>query len=182
VVSFPAASAGNLLVMVACSTAAINSFGSFERKTQTLSAIELSVYSKTADASENSVSITLSAANYPLDVVVYEFDAGSAYVAGIGADNLAFNAANPNLTGLTGTNLTVGAIGFGAAPTAVTTAWTAPAVEDLDTFVANAGTDGYLFSVAYVEDNTAGSFQPIGIISTELAPSKQAVTFAVNVA
>lgn len=187
-VSFTPATSGNLLVCVAegAVTSTTPTGWTLPANGSAVNNTGLYVWYKTATASESSFSTTHNGSNYPAAFVVYEFLAGSAFVKSATANNLATGAANPALTGLTGTNLTFGAIGVDdtASNAYVSTAWsgTGSPVEDVDLAVADSGTDGYGLSVAYVESNTATSFQPTGAATqTGTAVTKEALTFAVNV-
>jgi hypothetical protein len=187
-VSFTPAASGNLLVAIVegAVTSTTPTGWTLPANGSAVNNTGLYVWYKTATASEASFTTTHNGANYPVAFVIYEFAAGSTFVKSATANNLATTAANPALTGLTGTNLTFGAIGVDdTANNAYTsTAWSGVGspVEDVDLAVADSGTDGYGVSVAYVESNTATSFQPTGAATqTGTAVAKEALTFAVNV-
>lgn len=127
-------------------------------------------------------------ANYPIGVMLYEFPAGTTLVAAVAATGVALGGANPNLTGLTGTNLVMAAVAGGHNEITTTppgTVWTGVGtpVEDLDTFTPKVGTDGFVLSIAYVEGHTATSWQPTGTVSAGSGgmANKEAITWAINV-
>jgi hypothetical protein len=188
-VSFTPATAGNLLVAIAegAVTSTTPTGWTLPTNGSAVNNTGLYVWYKTATASESSFTTTHNGSNYPTGFVVYEFAAGSTFVASVAGTGIASSGANPNLTGLTGTNLTFGVIGIADSPGNgyTSTAWTATGspVEDVDVDVADSGTTGYGLSVAYVESNTATSFQPTGnATQTGAASTKEALTFAVKVA
>jgi hypothetical protein len=188
-VSFTPAAAGNLLVAIVegAVTSTTPTGWTLPANGSAVNNTGLYVWYKTAAAGEASFSTTHNGANYPVGFVVYEFPAGSTFAASASGTGLASSAANPNLTGLTGTNLTYGAIGIAdsSANGYTSTTWTATGspVEDVDVDVVDSGTDGYGLSVAYVEANTASSFQPTGnATQTGAQVAKEALTFAVKVA
>lgn len=178
-VDFAAATEGNLLVMIACAAVTITASG----WTKILQAnTDLAVFTKTASASESSVSVGLSSTGYPLYGVVYEFGAGSTYVSGVQATGLLNTAPNPELSGLTGTNLTFAAVSveWSGFPTA-TVDWSGEVgiTEDVDISLNDNGTQS--LSVAYVKDNANATFQPTGTINSDEERNKKAISFAVNV-
>lgn len=183
-VAFTAATAGNLLVAVVegAVTSTTPSGWTLPANGAAVSNTGLYVWWKVATAGEAAFTTTHNGSNYPIAVVVYEFHAGSTFVKAAQGSGIAKASANPALTGLTGTNLGMAAIAIvGATSSATwTTVWTG-ATEDVDVAVATSGTDGYLFSAAYVEDSTATSFQPTGAATTTTTDTKEALTFAVKV-
>lgn len=180
-ISFTPATTGNLLVLLLEGAVTHTVPAGWVRRNQALNNTELSVYTKTATAGESSFSTTHNGSDYEIVALVYEFAAGSTWAGGISATGLGSSAANPNLTGLTGTNLLFGAVANGnSETTGRTTEWASPSVENVDVSVIRNVTDGFEFSVAYEEDSTATSFQPTGTIV--LGPPKEALTFAVKVA
>lgn len=182
-ITFTAATAGSLLVLVMEGAVTHTVPTGWTRRAQALNNTELSVYTKTATAGESSFSTTHNGSNYPIVAVVYEFAAGSTWVNAVSATGLPPGAANPTLSGLTGTNLLVGAkaAGLSGSLTYTGTAWSGLAgiVEDVDAVEPAGATDGYGFSVAYVEDSAATSFTPTGTTTTT-AVSLEALTFAVK--
>ena len=188
-VNFAPATAGNMLICVTegAVTSTTPTGWTLPSGGSAVNNTGLYVWRKTATAGESSLTTTHNGSNYPAGFVVYEFPAGSTFVKSIAGTGLTSAAAGPNLTGLTGTNLTFGAIGIGdgSGNVYVSTAWsgTGAPIKDTDTGTAESGTDGYGLSIGYVEGNTAASFQPTGSITqTGAANTKEALTFAVNVA
>lgn len=146
---------------------------------------------KTA-AGADTLTVYHNATDYPIAVAFYEFPTGSTFAASIAAINVALTAANPNLTGLTGTNLVMAAIAGGYGSTATTpppsTAWsgTGTPTTDLDSFVTRGGTsntDGWVLSIADVQGYTGTSWQPTGNLTAGVsgAPNKETLTWAVTV-
>lgn len=185
-VSFAAATSGNLLLLVMEGAVTHTTPSGWTRKIQALNQTELSVYTKTASASESSFTTTHNAADYPIVAIIYEFVAGSTWVGGVGATGLnTQTGVNPTLSGLTGSNVLFGAVGItsNAGQGANSTTWsgTPTPIEAVDLQVVNnTVTDGYGFSLCYVEDTTATSFSPLG--NMLYGATKEAVTFAINVA
>jgi hypothetical protein len=119
--------------------------------------------------------------NYPVVFDFYEFAAGTAFIGSAGQGNISSGAAGPGLSGLTATaNLrcaVVGQANFGAAP--LTYTWSV-GTEAVDTSVVNSGTDGYGFSMAYLEDQVSGTFSSAAT-STSGSPTTERIDFALNV-
>jgi hypothetical protein len=185
-VAFTSATAGNLLVAVVegAVTSTTPAGWTLPTNGSAVSNSGLYVWYKTATAAEASFSTTHNGSNYPITAVVYEFPAGSTWVGAASSTGGAAGAANPNLTGLTGTNLLFGANGLDNTGTSTISAvWsgTGSPIEDVDTSVPLSGTDGCWLGVAYVESSTATSFQPTATV-TNAPTSKEALTFAVKVA
>jgi hypothetical protein len=188
-VTFTAATAGSLLVALAEGpvTSTTPTGWTLPANGAAISNTGLYVWWKVASAGESSFSTTHNGTGYPCAFVVYEFPAGSTFVGSAQATGInPASGANPDLTGLTGTNLTFGAIGIGVgnSNTYVSAAWsgTGSPVEDIDVTTGYTSSDAYGFSLAYVENNTASSFQPTGAVTQTGAPSnKEGLTFAVNV-
>lgn len=185
-ISFTAATAGNLLVLVMEGAVTHTVPTGWTRQAQALNNTELSVYTKTATAGESSFSTTHNGSDYPVGAVVYEFAAGSTWSGAVSNINGALGGVNPTLSGLTGTNLVFGAVAVTVADTFLpSTVWSGVTglVEDSDVSVAHTTTDGYGLSLAYVEDYTGTSFAPTGTVTKGgVATTKEMLTFAVKVA
>lgn len=184
-ITFTPATSGSLLVLLLEGAVTHTVPTGWTRQAQALQNTELSVYTKTATAGESSFSTTHNGSNYPIVALVYEFAAGSTFsgaVSGIGVGNA---TANPTLSGLTGTNLAFAAVAHGLNGSVVytSTAWSGYAglVEDVDIGATSGPTDGYGFSVAYVEDYTGATFGPTGQMTPSGLTSREALTFAVKV-
>lgn len=134
-------------------------------------------------AGGDSLTTTHNGSNYPLAFDFYEFPAGSSFVNAASAVGVSSaGGAGPTLSGLTGTNWIAGAVGedsFGASATMVST-WSA-GVKAVDSYVASSPTDGYEYSLTYVEDSTATS-AAYTVDITNSATSVERLMFAVNVA
>lgn len=178
--TFAPATAGNLLVAVAAAGAVISLPGAWTRVAMSLDGADIGVWTKTATAGESSVVATLSAANYALIGAIYEAPSNVTFHSE--THNLGVHSdPNPTLSGLTGTNITLGIVGRGYGGDAITEVdWTG-AVEDFQFFVPPAGTDGVALSVAYVAANTATSFAPTGAITGTAQGGKQSVTLALKI-
>lgn len=189
-VSFTPAAAGSLLVCVAegSVTSSTPSGWTLPAGGSAVNNTGLYVWHRIATAGLSSLTTTHNAANYPVAFVVYEFPAGSAFVKSVSGTAVARAAASPSLTALTGTNLVMGVIAGGIFTTTsdALTAWsgTGSPVEDFELLMLKSGTDGYIFSLAYVESFTGASWQPTGAVSGTfgLPDNKEALTFAVSVA
>ncbi len=141
----------------------------------------LYVWYRTA-AGGDTFATTHNGSNYPVIFAVYEFPAGSTFVKSVSGTGVSNTGANPNLTGLSGTNLIVG-----AKATVMTSGWTyggavwsSGYTEDYDGSVPFSSTDGYWLTVAAQEGVTASSAQPTATISGT-AFTAEALTFALNV-
>lgn len=123
--------------------------------------------------------------NYPCMFHFFEFPAGSTFVSSVSGTALSDNTANPNLTGLTGTNLAMAAKARGnpTDPITISGAWSgATELIDYDEPYGSS-TDGYWYSLAYSEDYAGASFQPTCTVTqTAGGTSYEALTWAVNVA
>lgn len=141
----------------------------------------LYVWYRTA-AGGDTFTTTHNAPNYPVVFAVYEFPAGSTFVKSVAATSVSNTAANPNLTGLSGTNVIFGVKGtVMASPwTYGGAVWSSGYVEDYDDFVPYSGTDGYWLTIAAQEGITTSSAQPTATISGT-AFGAEALTFAVKV-
>lgn len=184
-VTFTAATAGNLLVLIMEGAVTHTVPTGWTRQVQALNNTEISVYTKTATAGESSFSTTHNGSNYPMGVVVYEFAAGSTWVNGVSAVGVDTSNANATLSGLTGTNLIFAAIGMTTISTDTinVTTWSGATgvVKDVDLVVPMLSTDGYIISVAYWEDSVLASLTPTGTPSYA-AVNKETLTFAVKAA
>jgi hypothetical protein len=140
------------------------------------------VWTRTAAAGNNSITTTHNASNYPVIFHWFEFAAGSTFVKSISSTGIAIGGgAGPALTGLTGTNLIMGARGYGITGSTATTMTWSSGVEAIDTFVANATTDGYLFSITYLEDSVLTSSTLTNTNSANTVLTGEGLAFAVSV-
>lgn len=187
-VPFAAATAGNLLVcIVNCDGVSSLPTGWTSPSGGTAANnTGLYVWWKIATAGESFLVSNHDANGYGAQYVIYEFAAGSTFVKSVSSTNGNASAANPNLTGLSGSNLTMAAVGIELDSTTSTSSvsWSAGLTEDLDIYSPKTGSfNGYGFSLAYLENNSTSSFQPTGTITASGAVStKEALTFAVKVA
>lgn len=179
VIDFTPATEGSLLVLVMEGPVTHTIPAGWTRQGQALNNTELSVYTKTATAGESSFSTTHNGSNYPIGAVVWEFHAGSTWVGAVSAIGLDGFAANPALTGLTGTNVVMAAVAVGktTANPNIAATWSAPTLDDTYQDVLYNVTDGYLLYVGYVEGYVDASYAPTGTIDPN---GKEALTWAVN--
>ena len=108
-ITFPAASAGSLLVAIISSPEA-NSMvtAGWTKRISCHYDTELAVYTRSANVGDSSFQVTLpSESNFPLHYIVYEFPTGSAWHSSTNNQN---SAIFPDITGLPGTPVTVFAI------------------------------------------------------------------------
>lgn len=130
--------------------------------------------------------------DYPVIVAMYEFPSGTTFANAVAAVGVGNSAAGPNVTGLTGTNLVMAAIGgsYGStsvsSPPSVVWSGTGTPVEDLDAYEPRGGTgntDGYVLSIAYVEGYTGSSWQPTATLTPGVTgiPNKEAITWALSI-
>lgn len=141
----------------------------------------LYVWYRTA-AGGDTFATTHNGSNYPVVFVVYEFPAGSTFVKSASGTGVSNTAANPNLTGLSGTNVVVGvkATAMASGWTYGGAVWSSGYVEEYDDFVPFSSTDGYWLTIAAQEGVTASSARPTATISGT-AFGAEALTFAVKV-
>lgn len=118
----------------------------------------LYVWTKTA-AGSDSVTTTHNGSNYAVMFHFFEFPSGSTFLGASSNNSVTSGGGGPSLTGLTGTNLHMHAFGRAIFATSGTgsVAWSS-GTELIDSLALTASsTDGYLFSIAYVEDSAASS-------------------------
>lgn len=144
----------------------------------------LYVWYRTAASGSNAFTTTHNGSNYPVVVAVYEFAAGTTFTGSVASTSTTATTANPNLAGLTGTNLVL-AVKATAESGSVGSddyAWTGTGspVEDWQVSADGGPTDGFLASLAYVEAYMGASWQPTGALSWTSGPSNEALTFAVK--
>ena len=139
------------------------------------------VWHKTATAGESSLTTVHNGSNYPVIMAVYEFPAGSALVTAASSVNNPDSSSGPTLSGLTGTNLLVGIAASSVNGSVWPFTWTSPTgiVKDIDQGVPADVTDGYSFSLAYLEDSPASTWNPA---STTSGVASERITLAVHVA
>lgn len=160
-VNHTAAAAGSLLLLVIDAPAQITTPSGYTQRASALNNTHFALYTKTATAGESSFTLTLSAANYPAGVIVYEFALGTTFGQSNSAVGQQVNdSANPSIS-VTGTNLLMA--GFAAAQPSgsqtQTTTWSG-STTDVDTGAGFSTTDGYQISIGYVEDSTATTYAP----------------------
>lgn len=159
--TFPAASAGSLLVAVVdgCVTNTAVTAGWTKRVAPT-DYTELAVFTRSANAGDSSLQLTHNGTNYPINYVVYEFPSGSSYVTGAGT-----NIGNtPSLSGLSGSpTVVIGAISQ-ASPSpgdAASMTWGYGWIEDYDVMTPGDGaTSGVYLGVGYRGHVTSTTIDP----------------------
>lgn len=143
----------------------------------------LYVWYRTAASGSNAFTTTHNGSNYPVVVTVYEFPAGSTFVKSVAGTGITYSGANPAVTGLTGTNTVMAVKALAAADSsayAFTWTGTPTPTEDVDLTTPKSGTDGYAFTIGYVDGFTGTSYQPTAT-NAITSGSHEALTFAVNV-
>lgn len=143
------------------------------------------VWTRTA-AGADTFTTTHNGSNYPVVFDFYEFPAGSTFVACASLPGVASNGGSfPTLSGLTGTNWIAGVASQNDNTTATGNSFTWDmGVEAVDTFTPQGGgpgTDGYGYSLTYLEDSVLTSASP-SAASTLTTATIEKLTFAVNVA
>lgn len=127
-------------------------------------------------------STTHNGSNYPVVFDIYEFPAGSTFIGSAAQGNVsASGGAGPSLSGLTSSaNWRAAAVGqdiSGAAPSSFT--WS-NGTEAVDTSIAASGTDGYGYSLTYLEDETGATYSSAAT-STITFTSCERLVFAFNI-
>ena len=142
----------------------------------------LYLWYRTAAGGGDSLTTTHNGSNYPLVFDFYELPAGTTFLSAASATAVASGGAGPSLSGLSATaNLRCAVAAKTVAnATLITFTWST-GTEAVDTSVAFASsTDGYGYSLAYVEDATTATFSSA---ATDTGPSTQErIVFALNVA
>lgn len=120
--------------------------------------------------------------NYPVIFDFYEFPSDTTFIGAAGAGNVsAAGGAGPSLSGLTASaNLRAAVLGqavFGATPNSYT--WSG-GTEAVDSSIPLAGTDGYGYSLAYVEDDTSSTFS-LAATAVATTPTVERLVFALGV-
>ena len=147
----------------------------------------LYVWYRTA-AGSDTIATTHNGSNYPIVVTFFEFAAGSSFVASVSGIGYSPTAgANPNLTGLSGTNWlgAAKASGLSSGSTYTSSAWSASGaspVKIVDTSAAYSSTDGYAFTLAELNASTLPAYQPLANMTGGFPSNCEAITLAVNVA
>lgn len=160
-VNFTAATAGNFLV---CITAAGVTDTLPAGWTSVISQVGTQgtyVWTKTAAAGESSLTTTNNGSNYPAPFLIYEFPAGT---------SVTDQSAGTVVTGAAAGNTIINTVGIAAPTTTYTFTWASPMVKDVDVTVLTDVTDGYAFSVGYVDNVTTGQATTYGTASPAKTP------------
>jgi hypothetical protein len=179
-VSFTGASSGSLLVVLMCGAVTNTmSTSGYTKQLGPINNTELSVWTKTAGAGENSLTVTHNASNYPCAYEVYEFPAGSTWAGGTSASNA---TTWPTLSGLTGTNSVFGALSEDhvSGDPAYSATWSSGWTSDVDSDTAFSTTDGIYHTVGF-QDGYASSTATPSETDTSNRTDERAV-FAIAVA
>lgn len=177
----PATSGRLLMVVMSGSVTHTMSTSGYTKRVTAVNSTELAVWTKTAAASESSLTVTHNASNYPVEYAIYEFPAGSAWLAGSNQPNTSTWAA---LTGLTGTPTVFAAISqnqsaaIGA--TVLTTTTSAPWTEDYDDGTVYATTEGANLSIGYQSAYASSSVTPSQTVAA--GPNSERAVWAITVA
>jgi hypothetical protein len=135
-----------------------------------------------AAAGGDTIATTHNASDYAVSFTFLEFASGAAFAGAAAATGQNQTAANPTLTGLTGSNVVFGvaavAVGSGATGGQSMT-WAGPDTELVDSTVAFATGDGYLIGIAYQDSYASTSYAPTPTITSTLG-STERITFGVS--
>lgn len=155
-ITFPAASAGSLLVAIISSPDASTMVTpGWTKRVSQVGDTELAVYTRSANAGDTSVQLSLAASNSPLHYVVYEFPTGSAWYSSVGSS---YSGSYPDLTGLPSVPVTVFAVMSMRRvaidnPGGATLSWRYFWKTDFDQETLNNGvTNGVFTNVGYISD------------------------------
>lgn len=168
--TFTPATSGNFLVAIMGGAVTFTTPAGWTLGESAVNNAGLYVFYKTASSSESSFSTTHNGADYAIEGVVYEFPAGTSFLASNSQTAMFFNSNNtgPTVSGLTGTYTRF------AARTAIVDAtngtashaWTIPSIEDYDAYVARSTNDGIELTIAYDDNQAGSSFTPSGTMTT----------------
>jgi hypothetical protein len=140
----------------------------------------LYVFYRTAAGSDTITTVNNSS-NYPIMADFFEFAAGSTFVACAGSTGVASGGAGPTLSGLTGSNWIAATGGVGAQTGTSSSATWNTGVEATDFFVQNGATDGYEYSLTYLDGSVLTSASAAMTVPSQSNTAERLV-FAVNVA
>lgn len=174
---------GRLLVVIAYGSVTSSTPSGWQLRDSEVNFGGLYVWTKTADGgSADDFTTTHNGSNYPAIFAIFEFAEGSSWVASNGTVNLAGNAANPALTGLSGSPLVI-AVKAGADSTAGSTAtgtWSGETEELIDHNVDLSGSiDGYWFHLGYAANYESSTYQPTST-RTGMTGNCEAITLAID--
>lgn len=140
----------------------------------------LYVWWKVAAGSDTAVSTHNGDGTYPTIIEFLEFPAGSTFVGSNAAPIIANGASGPTLSGLTGTNLIMGASAYPGGQAAAQT-WT-PGTIDTYAYKDNGSGKYVEFGTAYLEDSVLTSSSMATTRGTGASSSYERLQFAINVA
>lgn len=147
----------------------------------------LYVFTKTSDGTETSISTTHNGSNYPITWAFYEFASGSALTgtAGTATGVATGTTVWATVTALPGTAVTVfgaGTMGASSGVTSYSCAFTAPWIEDVDSFTAaGASPEGTYLAVGYQDGVTTTTSAVLGSVTgTGTTGVGERLAFAVN--
>ena len=162
------------------------SAGGWTEQAEPVNSGEMSLFTVTA-SSTTSITITHNGSNYPIGVAVYEFAAGSTFLAAIGAAGAGTDVF-PALSGLAAVEkVVIGARGRTEVngTSGASTVWTNSYVQDASLYQATAGgAEGFYMTVGHKINDTATSVTPTATTTytgTWPTTDRQRVTSAFNV-
>jgi len=174
--------AGRFLVVVVEGPVTSTTPTGWTLEASAVNATGLYAWSRVA-AGADTFTTTHNAANYVVMFHWFEFAAGSTWVGDVTNNAVAAANANPNLTGLTGTNVVMAAkasVDAANDAIAISGAWSASTIEILDYHDQDIGTtDGYWLGIGYQTGYTSASYQPTCTVTGTGTPC-ETITFAVN--
>jgi hypothetical protein len=141
----------------------------------------LYVWYRASAAGSDSISTTHNVTNYPAIFDFYEFAAGTTFSGSVSATGVALSGgAGPTLTGLTGTNWIAGAAAQANSNVADgAVSWNA-GTELVDSDIAFATTDGYLYSLTALDSSAATSQSFAATLTGSSGNTVERLVFAVK--
>lgn len=181
--TFTPATSGNFLVAIVAGAVTSTTPSGWSLSDFMVGNAGIYAFYKTATSGESSFSTTHNGSNYAIQGVVYEFQAGTAYLGGESAAGSSGTLNGPTPIGLSGTYSRFAARSWGQSTSGAVTScvWTLPTIEDYDVTVPAASQDGIYLTIAYDDGATGSSFTANSTITTNQGGSGEAVAFALTV-
>lgn len=168
VINFPTPPAGALLVAFAASATTLTTPSGWTLADSSVTTGAAYLWTKTAAGSESSLTTTLSPSGHPVNVVVYEFPAGTSLLTSADQELASTGVASAGLTGMTADPKMLMHFGAFTSSNNVDPAYglswdTAPANAITDSWFGLGGPGGSVASklmAGYLEDSVLTSWQP----------------------
>lgn len=185
--TFTAATTGNYLVAVVAGSVTFTTPSGWTLSQSAVNSAGLYCFTKTASDGESSFTTTHNGSDYAIEGVIYEFPAGTSFLAGSNQAAMFFNSNNtgPTVSGLSGTYTRFAARtgNMDSSSSTASHAWTLPTVEDYDAYVPKGTQDGIELTIAYDDGQTGSSFTPSGTMTTTNVTSNgEGIAWALSVA